>query len=208
MKVLLVNGSSNKEGCTFTALNEFARTLNIENIETEIIQTGDLPVRDCCACYACREIKKCVYDDDLVNIIIEKAKECDGFVFGSPVYYAHPTGRILSILDRAFYAGGYAFKYKPACAVVSARRSGTTATFDVLNKYFSINSMPIVSGSYWNNVHGHTSDDVKKDLEGIQTMQVLAKNMAWLLKCIECGKQNNINKPVLEDKIYTNFIRT
>lgn len=210
MKVLLINGSPNKEGCTFTALTEFAKELNKENIETEILQTGNTPTRDCCACYACRKEgaeNKCVFNDDMVNTLIEKAKEFDGFVVGSPVYYAHPTGKIISILNRAFFAGASSFEFKPACAVVSARRAGTTTTFDVLNKYFTIANMPVVSGNYWNNVHGRKGEDVLKDLEGLQTMRVLARNMSWMLKCIECGKQNGINRPELEQKIITDFIR-
>lgn len=208
MKVLMINGSSNKNGCTYTALKEVATILETENIETEILQLGNLSLRDCCGCLSCKNktIGKCVFDD-IVNEVIEIAKTCDGFVFGTPVYYAHPTGRILSLLDRAFYAGGYAFAYKPASAVVSARRSGTTATFDVMNKYFTINSMPIVSSQYWNNVHGYKAEDVQKDLEGLQTMRTLGRNMAWLLKCIELGAQNGLPKPEdLEDRIRTNFI--
>jgi multimeric flavodoxin WrbA len=209
MKVLLINGSANKNGCTFTALNEVATTLEKENIETEILQLGNVALRDCCGCMGCKNktIGKCVFTDDIVNEIIEKAKTFDGFIFGSPVYYAHPSGRILSLLDRAFFAGSSAFAYKPAGAVVSARRAGTTASFDVLNKYFSINNMPIVSSQYWNNVHGSASEDVQKDLEGLQTMRVLGRNMAWLLKCIELGKQNGLLRPEDEVRMRTNFIK-
>ena len=145
--------------------------------------------------------------DDVVNEFVEKARECDGFVFGTPVYYAHPSGRILSFLDRAFYSGKTAFQFKPACAISSARRAGTTASFDVLNKYFTVSNMPIVSAGYWNNIHGRVADDAKQDLEGLQVMRTLGRNMAWLLKCIELGKQNNINRPELEEKILTDFIR-
>lgn len=209
MKVLLINGSSNKNGCTYTALSEVAATLEIEGVGTEIFQLGNAALRDCCACLGCKNktIGKCVFDDDAVNEIIEKAKSCDGFVFGSPVYYAHPSGRILSLLDRVFFAGSSVFAYKPGAAVVSARRAGTTASFDVLNKYFSINNMPIVSSQYWNNVHGFTAEDVQKDLEGVQTMRVLGRNMAWLLKCIEIGKQNGLTNPESEERARTNFIR-
>lgn len=207
MKVLLINGSSNQNGCTYTALNEVATTLEKEGVETELLQLGNVPIRDCCACYCCKDTGKCVFDDDIVNEIIEKAKDFDGFVFGSPVYYAHPTGRILSLLDRVFFAGGSAFAYKPASAIVSARRAGTTASFDVLNKYFTINNMPVVSSQYWNNVHGHSQEDVKKDFEGLQVMRTLGRNMAWLLKCIELGKQNDIVKPEnIEERVRTNFI--
>ena len=206
MKVLLVNGSSHKQGCTYTALCEAAKTLNEEGIETEIFQIGNPELRDCCGCNACKTTGKCVFND-IVNEFIEKAKGADGFIFGTPVYFAHPSGRILSLLDRAFYAGGYAFAYKPGAAVASARRSGTTASFDVLNKYFTIANMPVVSSNYWNNVHGKAADDVIDDQEGLQTMRNLARNMAWLLKCIEIGKRSGIEIPKQEERIYTNFIR-
>jgi len=149
---------------------------------------------------------RCVFNDDIVNTIIEKAEESDGFVFGTPVYYAHPSGRILSVLDRAFYAGKKAFEFKPGASIISARRGGTVASFDVLNKYFTISQMPIVSSTYWNNVHGNNKEEVVQDLEGMQTMYNLGKNMAWILKCIEIGKQNNINQPV-NTTVKTNFIR-
>lgn len=210
MKVLLINGSSNKNGCTFTALNEVAATLEKEKIETEILQLGNLPLRDCCGCRVCKNQStgKCVFNDDIVNEVIEKAKTCDGFVFGSPVYYAHPTGRILSLLDRVFFAGGSTFAYKPGAAIVSARRAGTTASFDVLNKYFTINNMPVVSSQYWNNVHGSAPEDVQKDLEGLQVLRTLGRNMAWLLKCIELGSQNGLVKPEnAEERVWTNFIK-
>lgn len=208
MKVLLINGSSNKKGSTFIALSEVVKALEKEKIETEILQLGNVALRDCCGCLGCVNTHRCVFDDDIVNDIIEKAESFDGFVFGTPVYYAHPTGRILSLLDRVFFAGSYAFAYKPASAVVVARRSGTTASFDVMNKYFTINNMPIVSSQYWNNVHGRVPEDVPKDLEGLQIMRTLGRNMAWLLKCIELGKQNGIHKPEnAEEIIRTNFIR-
>ena len=206
MKVLLLNGSAHEEGCTFTALSEIANVLNKEGIETEIFQLGNPALKDCSGCGACKKIDKCVIDD-VVNEFVEKARECDGFIFGTPVYYAHPSGRILSFLDRAFYSGKTAFQFKPACAISSARRAGTTASFDVLNKYFTISNMPIVSAGYWNNIHGRVADDAKQDLEGLQVMRTLGRNMAWLLKCIELGKQNNINRPELEEKILTDFIR-
>lgn len=206
MKVLLVNGSSHKQGCTYTALSEAAKTLNEEGIETEIFQLGNPEIRDCCGCQACKTTGKCVFDD-IVNEFIEKAKGADGFIFGTPVYFAHPSGRILSLLDRAFYAGGYAFAYKPGAAVASARRSGTTASFDVLNKYFTIANMPVVSSNYWNNIHGHVAADAMQDLEGLQTMRNLGRNMAWILKCIEVGKQNGIEPKSPEERIYTHFIR-
>lgn len=207
MKVLLINGSSRKE-CTYTALSKVAESLNEEGIETEIISLGGTAVRDCIGCNMCAKNgnARCLFNDDIVNEIIEKAEESDGFVFGTPVYYAHPSGRILSVLDRAFYAGKKAFEFKPGASIISARRGGTVASFDVLNKYFTISQMPIVSSTYWNNVHGNNKEEVVQDLEGMQTMYNLGKNMAWLLKCIESGKQNNINKPA-NKTVKTNFIR-
>ena len=207
MKVLLLNGSSNKHGCTYTALCEVAKALNKENIETEIFQIGNEPLRDCCGCKACRKGEpRCVFDD-IVNEFIEKAKDCDGFVFGSPVYYAHPSGRLLSFIDRAFYAGGKYFAFKPAASVVSARRAGTTSSIEVINKHFTINNMPVVSSSYWTMVHGNTPEEVEQDLEGLQTMRTLGQNVAWLLKCIEAGKEKGIEKPKYEAFSKTNFIR-
>lgn len=209
MKVLLVNGSCNMNGCTFTALSEIEKVLNGENIETEIIQIGNAPIRDCIGCKVCRNTNslKCIFEDDMVNEIIEKAKSADGFIFGSPVYYAHPSGRLISLMDRVFYAGGGAFAFKPAAAIVSARRAGTTASLDVINKHFSLNKMPIVPSNYWNMVHGNTPDEVKQDLEGLQIMRILGHNMAWLLKCIEAGQKAGINHPEIEAKVRTNFIR-
>ena len=206
MKVLLLNGSSHRNGCTYTALDEVARALKNENIETEIYQLGNPEIRDCSGCQACRKIGKCVYDD-IVNDFVEKAKLADGFIFGTPVYYAHPSGRILSFLDRAFYSGSSAFAYKPAAAIASARRSGTTASFDVLNKYFTICNMPVVSSTYWNNIHGNIMEEARQDEEGLQTMRTLGRNMAWLLKCIEAGRKTGIVHPIPEEKIKTNFIR-
>lgn len=209
MKVLMINGSSHKNGSTFTALSEVKNALNAQGIETEIIQTGTAAIRDCVACGACRKNGgKCAFgDEDIVNEIIEKAKNSDGFIFGTPVYYAHPTGRILSLLDRVFYAGGANFAYKPGAAIASARRSGTTASFDVLNKYFTICKMPVVSSQYWNNIHGNCAEEALQDGEGLQTMRLLGENMAWLLKCIEAGKEAGINHPTPDAKINTNFIR-
>lgn len=207
MKVLLLNGSTRKNGCTFTALSEIAKTLADEGIETEIMQLGGEPIRDCIACGRCAELGKCVFGGDAVETLVEKAKTSDGFVFGSPVYYAHPSGNVQSLLDRAFYSGGRHFAHKPAAAVVSARRAGTTASLDALGKYFTINQMPIVSSTYWNMVHGKTPDDVLKDEEGLQTMRNLARNMAYLLKCIEAGKAVGIEAPKPERAHRTNFIR-
>ena len=208
MKVLLLNGRSHPHGCTDTALREVASALENAGIDAEILFLGNDPVRDCTACGTCAKAPgKCVFDDDIVNRIIEKAREADGFVFGTPVYYAHPSGRILSILDRVFYAGKSAFVHKPAAAIASARRAGTTASLDVLQKYFTISQMPVVSSTYWTMVHGKEPEDVLKDAEGLQTMRNLASNMAWMLRCIEAGKAMGIQPPQAESGARTNFIR-
>ncbi len=206
MKVLLINGSPNKNGCTYTALAEIEKELNKNNIETEIFQIGNKPIRGCTACGKCSG-NRCIFNDDVVNEALEKCENIDGFIVGSPVYYASANGAVVSLLDRMFYAGGSLLKYKPAAAIASARRAGTTTTLDILNKYFTISCMPIVSSQYWNMVHGNNPDEVKQDLEGLQIMRTLGKNMAWLLKCIKAGKENGINIPEQEQKQRTNFIR-
>lgn len=205
MKVLLINGSSRKDGCTNVALKEIERALHEEGIETEIFFIGNKAIPDCIACRKCKTTGRCVFDD-IVNEFVDKAKEADGFIFGSPVYFAHPSGRLLTFMDRVFYSGGYAFAYKPAAAVLSARRAGTTASFDVINKYFTICSMPVVSSTYWNHVYGAQPKEVKEDKEGLMTMYNLGKNMAWLLMCIELGKKQGFKHPD-NDKVLTNFIR-
>lgn len=208
MKVLLVNGGPHERGCTYTALCEIEKELNANGVESEIFWLGNKSVRGCIGCGKCRDNDgHCVFNDDVANILIDKATECDGFVFGSPVHYAAPSGTICAVLDRAFYAGGKHFKYKPGAAVLSCRRAGSTAAFDVLNKYFTISNMPIISSGYWNMVHGSKAEDVLKDEEGLQIMRVLGKNMSWLLKCIKSGRRNNILHPEDEAKIRTNFIR-
>lgn len=206
MKVLLVNGSPNKNGCTFTALSEVASALNKNGVDTEIMWLGSKPINDCIACGQCAKMKnnRCVFDDDAVNELLEKAEGCDGYIFGSPVYYSHANGRILSALDRAFYAGNRVFAFKPGAVVASARRAGTSCTLDDLTKYLTISNMFVVGSQYWNMVHGFTADDVKKDLEGMQTMRVLGNNMAYLLKCLDAGK--DIPKPEKEKRVMTNFI--
>jgi len=204
MKVLMLNGSPHEQGCTYTALSEAAKALNECGVETEILWIGKGPIQDCTDCRGCRRSGRCVMDDDIVNRIIEKAEICSGFVFGSPVYYAHPSGRILSVLDRVFFAGGRSFAHKPGAAVISARRGGTTASFDVMNKYFTISQMPVVGSTYWNMVHGTSPEDVAKDEEGLQTMRNLGRNMAWLMKSIEAA---GIPAPEAERKAFTNFIR-
>ena len=206
MKVLLINSSAHEKGCTYRALSEVAKSLNKEGIETEIVQLKD-PINDCIGCGACKKTGECIIKNDMVNDFVKKAKDFDGFVFGSPVYYAHPSGRLLSFMDRIFYSGSNAFAYKPAAAVVSARRGGTTASLDVIMKHFMINKMPVISSSYRNMVQGNKPEQVENDLEGLQTMRMLAQNMAWILKCIEAGKNNGISVPVPEEKIWTNFIR-
>lgn len=205
MKVMLVNGSSRKDGCTNVALREVARSLNEEGIETEFIFIGNEGLPDCIACGKCREIGCCIFND-VVNEIVEKAKGSDGFVFGSPVYYAHPSARLLTVMDRAFFSGRGCFAHKPAAAVLSARRAGTTASLDVINKYFTISSMPVISSTYWNQVYGSEPQDVIQDKEGLMTMYNIGKNMAWLLKCIALGKQNGVYVPE-NKKVMTNFIR-
>lgn len=207
-KVLLVNGSSRQEGNTSVALAEVAAALEGHGVETETMWLGNKPVNDCIACGKCAELGgKCVVDNDVVNELIAKAAQADGFVFGTPVYYAHPSGRILCALDRAFYAGGAAFRHKPGAAVAVARRGGTTASFDVLNKYFTICEMPVVSSTYWNNVHGRLPGEAAQDAEGLQTMRNIGQNMAWLLKCIEAGKAAGIDVSVAERGQMTNYIR-
>lgn len=211
MKVLLVNGSPHKNGCTNTALEEIANTLNEEGIEAEIYHIGINPIAGCRGCGACAKLGRCVMND-CVNEFVEKAKDFDGFVFGSPVHYAAACGAITSFMDRAFFMAfqsgrGEVFKHKPAAAVASARRSGTTATLDQLNKYFTISEMPVISGRYWNMVHGHTPDEVRQDLEGLQNMRILARNFAWHLKCQEAGKKAGVPMPKEEEIVFTNFIR-
>lgn len=206
MKVLMLNGSPKANGNTYTALLEIGKQLNKENIEYEIVQIGGAPMRDCIGCGRCTE-NGCIFSDGGVNEFIAKAKEADGFVFGTPVYYAHPSGRILSFLDRVFYSGGRAFKFKPAASVAVARRAGTTASFDCLNKYFGISQMPVAGSTYWNNVHGAVPGEVSFDEEGTRTMRNLARNLAWMIRCFDAGKKNGIPLPETETGNKTNFIR-
>ena len=211
MKVLLLNGSPHKNGCTYTALEEIKKTLDKEGIGAEIYQIGTEPIAACRACYACANLGKCVIDDK-VNDFVEYARDFDGFIFGTPVHYASASGAIVAFLDRVFFAAsrnknGNPFKHKPGAAIVSARRAGTTATFDQMNKYFTITEMPIISGRYWNMVHGATAQDVLKDEEGLQNMRVLARNMAWHLKCREAGEKAGVPMPEKEEIVFTNFIR-
>lgn len=206
MKVLLVNGSPREQGCTYAALCEVARALNGCGVETEIVQVGAAPVAGCIGCGACLKTGRCFVDDD-VNAFVEKAKDADGFVFGSPVHYAAASGALTSFLDRAFYGKSAVFAGKPGAAVVSCRRGGASAAFDQINKYFTISGMPVVSSQYWNQVHGNTPEEVRRDEEGMQTMRTLGRNMAWLLSCIEAGKKAGVTFPEREPAIKTNFIR-
>lgn len=211
MKVLLVNGSPHKNGSTNRALQEIAKTLQEEGIGAEIYHIGINPISGCRGCNACAKLKKCVINDN-VNEFVEKAKDFDGFVFGAPVHYGSAGGNISAFLDRAFFSAFISgreeiFKHKPGAAVACARRSGTTATLDQLNKYFTITEMPVISGRYWNMVHGYDAKDVEQDLEGLQNMRILARNMAWHLKCQEAGKKAGIEMPKQEEIVFTNFIR-
>lgn len=209
MKVLLVNGSPHKNGCTYTALTEVEKELNKEGIKTEIFWLGVKPISGCIACGNCHKTGKCVFND-VVNEFAEKCSEADGFIFGTPVHYAAASGALTSFMDRLFYStssNSDLFRLKPAAAVISARRSGTTVTYDQINKYFGINQMPIISSRYWNMVHGNIPEEVKKDEEGIQIMHILGKNMAYYLKCQEAGKKAGIKQPEVETTTFTNFIR-
>lgn len=211
MKVLLVNGSPHKEGCTDTALCEVSATLNKEGIQTEVFWIGNKPIGGCIACLKCREKGACVFKD-VVNEFRQKAYEADGFVFGSPVHYAAASGNMTAFMDRLFYSelGGNdnrAFYMKPAAAVVSARRAGTTVTFDQLNKYFTIQEMPVVSSRYWNVIHGTNAEQAKQDAEGLYTMRVLGRNMAYMLRCQEAARNAGVPLPEKEPAVFTNFIR-
>ncbi len=206
MKVLMINGSPHREGCTYTALAEIAGTLEKEGIDSEIVWLGQKPTIGCMGCGACSKLGKCVHDD-IVNVIAEKAKDCDGFIVGSPVHYAAASGQITCVLDRLFYSAGEVLRYKPGAAVTSARRAGTTATLEQLNKYFTINQMPLVSSRYWLMVHGNSAEQARQDEEGMAIMRQLGHNMAWLLKCIEAGHAAGLASPVQEPPARTNFIR-
>ena len=206
MKVLLINGSPHKAGCTFTALSEVAQTLQKNNIETEIFHIGVKPIAGCIACGKCKETGKCVFDDG-VNHLGARLDEFNGIILGSPVYYAGPAGQMCAFCDRLFFSNAKKMAGKLASAVVSCRRGGATAAFDRLNKYFTIVNMQVVGSQYWNMVHGFTPEDVRKDEEGLQTMRTLGQNMAWLLKCIELGKKHGIEKPQYESITLTNFIQ-
>lgn len=205
MKVLLINGSPHAKGSTFTALNEAAEVLEKEGIETEILHVGHLAIRGCIACGKCRQIGHCVFDD-IVNEASAKFAEADGLIIGSPVYYASANGTLISFLDRLFYSSSFNKTMKIGASVVSARRGGNSATFDELNKYFTISGMPVVSSQYWNQIHGNNAAEALQDQEGLQTMRTLGRNMAFLLKSIALGKET-FGLPENEAKVATNFIR-
>ena len=207
MKVLLINGSPHRNGCTFTGLSEIANVLQAQGIESDIFWIGAKPISGCLGCGKCAGKTHCVLEGDCVNEFLDKARQADGFVFGSPVHYAAASGAITSFLDRAFYAGGRLMRMKPAACIASARRAGTTAALDQLNKYLMINEMPVVSSCYWPMVHGAKAEDVLKDEEGVAIMQTLGRNMAWLLRAIEAGKAAGVNPPAPQPRPMTNFIR-
>ncbi len=205
-KVLLINGSPHASGCTYTALAEVAKALEDNGIQTEIYHIGLKPISGCIACRKCFETGRCAFSDSVCDIA-DRLDEFDGLVVGSPVYYASAAGQLCAFLDRLFYSSSKKLKGKPGCAIVSCRRGGASAAFDRLNKYFTICNMPVVSSQYWNQVHGSCPEDVMKDEEGMQTMRTLGKNMAWLIRSIEAGKQADVPVPESEKPLRTNFIR-
>ncbi|MBO4317918.1 MAG: flavodoxin family protein [Mailhella sp.] len=206
MKVILLNGSPHQNGCTYTALRECADTLNAEGIESEIVWLGNKPLQTCLACGKCKAAGKCVFDD-VVNEIAAKMDGADGLIVGSPVHYSGASSQTVTVMNRLFFSACPRFYGKFGASVVSCRRGGASATFEQLNQFFTICSMPIVPSQYWNQVHGFTPEDVRKDLEGMQTMRTLARNMAWLVKCVKAGENAGITKPVREPAMITNFIR-
>lgn len=207
MNVLLINGSPHPKGCTFTALSTVAAQLQSHGLETQILHIGVKPIAGCTACGKCATTGQCIFTNDPVNTAVELAAKADGIVVGSPVYYAGPNGALCAFLDRMFFMKSAPYAFKPAAAVVSCRRGGASASFDRLNKYFTIARMPVVASQYWNSVHGNTPEEVMQDLEGLQTMRTLGHNMAWLIKCIAAGKAAGIEQPVPEPWERTNFIR-
>ncbi|MDE7084140.1 MAG: flavodoxin family protein [Clostridia bacterium] len=207
MKVLMLNGSTHENGTTAAALKMIADELKAQGIDSEIVCLGTAAVHSCTGCMGCQKLGKCVFGDDPVNVIGEKVKTADGYIFAAPVHYASPAGAVIALMDRLFYSHGKYFKFKPAAAVVAARRAGTTASFDVLNKYIQINNMIQVPSTYWNMVFGANAEDTKQDLEGATVMRAIGSNMAWLLKLLNKAKGTDLEKPVLIDKVKTNFIR-
>ncbi|MCI8388692.1 MAG: flavodoxin family protein [Clostridiales bacterium] len=209
MKVLLVNGSPHEKGCTYTALSEVAEQLKKNGVDSEIFWLGVDPLRSCIGCGGCAKSgkKRCVFGGDVVNAALDKMEECDGIVVGSPVHYAGPSGQVTSFLGRLFYSGSALLQGKPGTAVVSCRRGGASAAYESLCKYFEMSNMPLVTSQYWNQVHGNTPDEVRRDEEGLQTMRTLADNMAWMLKSIEAGRAAGVAYPEREARIRTNYIR-
>lgn len=205
MKVLMINGSPHAKGNTYTALHEMEKIFEENGIETELVTVGNQAVRGCVACLSCREKGKCVFDD-IVNELAPKFEQADGLVVGSPVYYASANATLIAVLDRLFYSTGFDKTMKVGAAVAAARRGGLTSTFDELNKYFTISGMPVASGQYWNGIHGRLAEEAKQDGEGLQMMRTLARNMAFLIKSIELGKEK-FGLPEKEEKISTNFVR-
>lgn len=201
MKALLLCGSPHAHGCTYTALCEAEKSLRERGVETEIFQLGTSPVQGCIGCGKCASLGRCVFDD-AVNALAARLDEFDALIVGSPVYYAAPNGALLAFLDRLFYSAGAKMRGKVAAAVVSCRRGGASAAFDVLNKFFGMNNMVVATSQYWNQVHGAKPEDVLCDEEGLQTMRTLGQNVAWLLQMKE-----NRPLPTYEPKIRTNFIR-
>ena len=212
MKVLLVNGSSHANNTTMRALEEVIKVFNEEGVETEVFQLGAKPIADCLQCHKCMELGgRCAINGDGVNEFLDASETADGFIFATPVYFAHPSGRIFDFLDRVFYAGGRdglypSLMFKPGAAIAVARRGGTTATLDALNKYFGIAQMPIAGSTYWNNVHGFNPEDAEADEEGMQTMRNLARNMIWMMRCFEEGKKAGVALPATETGKWTHFI--
>lgn len=212
MKVLMLNGSGNANGSTRAGLDVMAEVFAENCVETEIVCVGSKPLHDCIGCGKCAELKRCVFNDDAVNCFVEKAAKADGFVFGTPVYYAHPSGRVQSFLDRVFFSSMcsdlyVAFRHKPVASIVVARRAGTSASFDVLNKYAGISQMLTVGSTYWNEFHALKKDDVPQDPEGLQTLRNLSRNMIWVMKCIQAGREQGIQPPCTETGALTNFVR-
>ena len=207
MKVILVNGSPHHHGCTYTALEEVAKVLNSQGIETEHFWVGTKPIMGCIGCGKGSVGKRCWYTDDTVNAFLQKVADTDGFVFGTPIHFAGSSGAIKPFMDRAFCSKLGLYANKPAAAIVSCRRGGAQGGFEDLNRYFTIANMPVVSSEYWNEVHGNTPEEVVQDLEGMQVMRQLGRNMAWLLQCIEAGRKAGVAEPEHEPKVKTNFIR-
>ena len=206
MKVMMINGSPHENGCTYTSLKSVEDELKEKGIESEILHIGKEGIKGCTACMGCVKTGYCIYKDDRVNEAIDKLKDADGFIVGSPVYFAGPNASACAFLDRMFFQKADAYAFKPAAAVVASRRAGTSVAFDRLNKYFTFGQMPIVSSHYWNSLHGSKAEDARQDVEGLQTMRILGRNMAWLLKCIDHSKEA-VPYPELEKRQKMSFIR-